>query len=103
VLDARTPEEFAARRLPGAQLITHALTFEVLDSWPKTVPIVIYSNRGQRSLDRARTSVPMAWQRAQHGRRLGSRGRTSWASWWAKRTLTLERRALTPSLHCSRR
>ena len=52
-LDARTPEEFAARRLPGAQLITHALTFEVLDSWPKTVPIVIYSNRGQRSLDRA--------------------------------------------------
>src|SRR4029453_645949 len=45
VLDARTPDEFAARRLPGAQLITHALTFEVLDSWPKTVPIVIYSNR----------------------------------------------------------
>ena len=53
VLDARTQEEFAARRLPQAQLITHPLTFEILDSWPKNVPIVIYSNRGQRSLDRA--------------------------------------------------
>jgi rhodanese-related sulfurtransferase len=53
VLDARTPEEFARRRLPSAQLITHALTFEVLDSWPKHTPIVIVSNRGQRSLERA--------------------------------------------------
>src|SRR5262249_31752985 len=53
VLDARTPEEFTARRLPRAQLISHALTFEVLDSWPKDIPIITYSNRGQRSLDRA--------------------------------------------------
>lgn len=53
VLDARTADEFATRRVPGAQLITHALTFEVLDSWPKHVPIIIYSNCGQRSLDRA--------------------------------------------------
>jgi rhodanese-related sulfurtransferase len=53
LLDARTPEEFATRRLPGAQLISHALTFEVLDSWSKDAPIVVYSNRGQRSLDRA--------------------------------------------------
>lgn len=53
LIDARTPGEWAAGHLPGAQLLTSELTFEILDSWPKNAPLVLYSNHGRRSLERA--------------------------------------------------
>ena len=53
IIDARSPEEFAKAHIPGAQLLTVDLTFEVLDSWPTDTPIVFYSNTGRRSLERA--------------------------------------------------
>lgn len=52
-LDVRTPEEFRKGHLPGARLLTVELTFEILDSWPKDTPLVVYSDRGQRSLEKA--------------------------------------------------
>jgi len=52
-LDARTPEEFQKGRIPGAELLTVERIFEILDSWPKDTPIILYSNHGRRSLERA--------------------------------------------------
>ena len=53
LLDVRAPEEWEAGHIGGAQLATVELTFEILDSWPKDTPLVLYSNHGTRSLDRA--------------------------------------------------
>lgn len=53
LLDARSAEEWQAGRIPGTQLVTADLTFAALDSWPEQTPIVIYSNEGRRSLDKA--------------------------------------------------
>jgi rhodanese-related sulfurtransferase len=53
ILDVRTEAEFGAGSVPGARLLTVALTFDALDSWPKETPIVFVSNRGERSLQRA--------------------------------------------------
>ena len=53
IIDVRTPEEFDAGHIPGAQLLTVELTFEALDSWPKDTPIVFYSNTGKRGLEKA--------------------------------------------------
>jgi rhodanese-related sulfurtransferase len=53
LLDARTREEHDAGKLPGSQLITAELTFEILDTWPKGTLLVFYSNNGRRSLDKA--------------------------------------------------
>ena len=53
LLDVRSPQEWEAAHLQGAQLVTVALTFEALDSWPKDTPVVLYSNHGRRSLDKA--------------------------------------------------
>src|SRR4029450_6541329 len=53
LLDVRAPEEWEAGHIEGAQLATVELTFEILDSWPKDTPLVLYSNHGNRSLDRA--------------------------------------------------
>src|SRR5713226_3464823 len=47
ILDVRTPEEFESGHLPGARLLTVDLTFEILDSWPKDAPIILYSNHGR--------------------------------------------------------
>jgi len=52
ILDVRTPEEFERGHLPGARLLTVDLTFEILDSWPKDAPIILYSNNGRRSLEK---------------------------------------------------
>ena len=52
-LDVRSPEEWARGHIEGAELVTVELTFEALDSWPKDLPIVFYSNHGQRSLAKA--------------------------------------------------
>jgi len=53
LLDVRSPQEWEAAHIRGAQLVTVALTFEALDSWPKDTPVVLYSNHGRRSLDKA--------------------------------------------------
>jgi stress-induced morphogen len=53
LLDVRAPEEWEAGHIEGAQLATVELTFEILDTWPKDTPLVLYSNHGNRSLDRA--------------------------------------------------
>ena len=53
LLDVRSPEEWETGHIEGAQLVTVELTFEILDSWPKDTPLVVYSNHGNRSLDRA--------------------------------------------------
>ena len=53
LLDARSKAEFDWSRLPGTQLITPELTFAALDEWPKATPIVVYSNHGERSLQKA--------------------------------------------------
>jgi len=53
LLDARSAGEWDASHIDGAQPIGVELTFEILDSWPKDAAIVLYSNHGQRSLERA--------------------------------------------------
>jgi rhodanese-related sulfurtransferase len=53
LVDARSPEEYAAGHLPGALLLNPELTFEILDEWPKDTQVVCYSNQGERSLGRA--------------------------------------------------
>jgi rhodanese-related sulfurtransferase len=53
LLDVRSPPEWEAAHIQGAQLVTVELTFEALDSWPQDTPVVLYSNHGRRSLDRA--------------------------------------------------
>lgn len=53
LLDARSQAEFDWSRLPGAQLVTPELTFAALDEWPKDTPLVVYSNHGERSLQKA--------------------------------------------------
>lgn len=53
LLDVRTPAEFEAGHIDGAQHVSVELTFDILDSWPKDEPLVLYSNHGRRSLDKA--------------------------------------------------
>ncbi len=53
ILDARFPIDFDNGHLPDARIITTELTFQALDEWPKEMPIVVYSNKGERSLARA--------------------------------------------------
>jgi len=53
LLDVRTPAEFEAGHIEGAQHVSVELTFDILDSWPKDEPLVLYSNHGRRSLEKA--------------------------------------------------
>lgn len=53
ILDARFPIDFDNGHLANAQLISAELTFQALDEWPKETPVVVYSNKGERSLARA--------------------------------------------------
>jgi stress-induced morphogen/rhodanese-related sulfurtransferase len=53
LLDVRSPQEWEVAHIPGAQLLTVELTFEALDSWPKDTLVVVYSNQGRRSLEKA--------------------------------------------------
>jgi rhodanese-related sulfurtransferase len=53
MIDVRAPEEFEKGHIPGAQLLTFDLTFEILDTWPKETPIVCYSSTGRRGLEKA--------------------------------------------------
>ena len=52
LIDVRTPMEWEIARIPGAQLMTEELSYEVMD-WAKDQPMVFYCHRGQRSLDAA--------------------------------------------------
>ena len=53
LLDVRTTEEFEIARIEGGRLIDEALSQEILERWPKDVPIVLYCHVGDRSLDAA--------------------------------------------------
>lgn len=53
LLDVRTPEEFETARIEGGRLIDEALGQEIMERWPKEVPIVLYCHVGDRSLDAA--------------------------------------------------
>lgn len=53
LIDVRSPAEFEAEHLQGAALLSIDLTFEILDEWAKDAAIVICSNDGKRSLDKA--------------------------------------------------
>jgi rhodanese-related sulfurtransferase len=53
LLDVRSPQEWEVAHIPGAQLLTVELTFEALDSRPKDTLVVVYSNQGRRSLEKA--------------------------------------------------
>jgi rhodanese-related sulfurtransferase len=53
LLDTRLTSEWQAGHLVGARPITVELTFNALDSWSKETPIVFYSNKGRRSLEKA--------------------------------------------------
>ena len=49
VLDVRTPEEFAAGRVPGAVLIPHDQLASRLDQLDKSRPVIVYCRSGRRS------------------------------------------------------
>ena len=53
LLDVRKPEEYDLGNLAGSRPIDVALTFEILDTWPKDTFLVFYSQSGRRSLDKA--------------------------------------------------
>jgi len=53
LLDARKREEHDFGNLAGSRLIDVALTFEILDTWPKDTFLAFYSQTGRRSLDKA--------------------------------------------------
>jgi len=53
LLDARKREEHDSGNLAGSRPIDVALTFEILDTWPKDTFLVFYSQNGRRSLDKA--------------------------------------------------
>jgi len=53
LLDARSPAEHAWTRIAGTELLTAELTFAILDEWPKDTPLVVISNNGDRSLQKA--------------------------------------------------
>jgi len=52
LIDVRTPMEWEMAKIPGAQLITEELSYEIM-SWPKDTPMVFYCHHGQRSMDAA--------------------------------------------------
>lgn len=50
LLDVRTADEFAARRIAGAYNISHTEVGNRLDEIPTDVPIVLYCRTGNRSV-----------------------------------------------------
>ncbi len=49
LLDLRTREEFEDAPLPGARLFTRDLLQEILQSWPRDTPIVVFDHTGSSS------------------------------------------------------
>lgn len=52
-VDVRSRDEFERGHIEGARWLSVELTFEILDAWPKDTALVLYSNHGKRSLERA--------------------------------------------------
>ena len=52
LIDVRTPAESEMAKIPGAQLITEELSYEIMN-WPKDTPMVFHCHNGQRSMDAA--------------------------------------------------
>jgi len=52
-VDVRSRNEYDRGHIEGARWLSVELTFEILDAWPKDTALVLYSNDGRRSLERA--------------------------------------------------
>ena len=50
ILDVREPAEFATAKIEGAVLATPEVVRDILDNWPRRVPILVYCHHGMRSL-----------------------------------------------------
>ncbi len=53
LLDVRTPEEFEAVKLPGAQLFTQELMQKITSGWSREDLLVVHDHQGTRSMDAA--------------------------------------------------
>jgi rhodanese-related sulfurtransferase len=49
LLDVREPVEWRTARIEGARLATPDLALEVLSTWPRETPILVYCHHGIRS------------------------------------------------------
>ncbi|HEY5038215.1 MAG TPA: rhodanese-like domain-containing protein, partial [bacterium] len=52
LIDVRGPQEWEMAKIPGAELMTENLSYEIMNS-PKDRPMVFYCHKGQRSMDAA--------------------------------------------------
>lgn len=53
LLDVRTREEWESVKLPQAHLFTQELMQEIVSTWSREEPVIIYDHQGTRSLDAA--------------------------------------------------
>lgn len=53
LLDVRTREEHEAAAIPGSQLVTQDLIREIVATWSRSGPIILYDHQGGRALDAA--------------------------------------------------
>ena len=85
LLDARKREEYDLGNLAGSRPLEVALTFEILDTWPKDTLLVFYSQYGRRSLDKASYFRAYGFPRA----RSLSGGLAAWDAQVGRENLTL--------------
>ncbi len=52
LIDVRTPAEWQMSKIPGAELITEELSYEIMNL-PKETPMIFYCHTGVRSMDAA--------------------------------------------------
>ena len=52
LIDVRTPMEWETAKIPGAELITEELSYQIMQ-WPKDTAMVFYCQHGNRSMDAA--------------------------------------------------
>ena len=53
LIDVRTPQEYDIARIEGCRLVDDALAKEIVDTWPKDMPIITVCHHGVRSLGAA--------------------------------------------------
>ena len=53
VIDVREPFEIQLAELPGSEMLTREMAYEILHKWEKDTNIVFYCHVGQRSLEAA--------------------------------------------------
>jgi rhodanese-related sulfurtransferase len=52
LIDVRSPVEWEMAKIPGSQLITEELSYQIMQ-WPKDTPMVFFCHTGVRSMDAA--------------------------------------------------